>query len=170
MNFREIQPEKLSDNPFKLIGSDWMLITGGSIDDYNTMTASWGGLGHLWDKNVTYCFIRPHRYTYGFIERANFYSFCFFEDKYRKILNYCGTHSGRNLDKTEKTGLSPMEGPHNTVYFAEARLVLVSRKLYFEDLRDSNFVDEDIIKEFYEADKDLHRMYIGEVVNCLVKE
>ena len=52
--FKEILPDQIMDNPFKLIGKDWMLITAGNHNSYNTMTASWGGLGHLWEKNV--CF------------------------------------------------------------------------------------------------------------------
>ena len=42
--YREIAPQDLRDNPFKLIGTDWMLITAGTQESFNTMTA-WGGLG-----------------------------------------------------------------------------------------------------------------------------
>ena len=34
----------------------------------NTMTASWGGTGILWNKPVAFIFIRPQRYTYELIE------------------------------------------------------------------------------------------------------
>ena len=43
--FKEIEPELIKNNTFKLIGSDWMLITAGTLKAYNTMTASWGGFG-----------------------------------------------------------------------------------------------------------------------------
>ena len=67
---REIDPRALGDNPFKLIGDDWMLVTAGTRESYNTMTASWGGLGVLWNKNVCFCFVRPTRHTYRFMEDA----------------------------------------------------------------------------------------------------
>lgn len=43
--YREIAPQDLRDNPFKLIGADWMLIAAGTPESFNTMTASWGVLG-----------------------------------------------------------------------------------------------------------------------------
>ncbi|MFC1553331.1 flavin reductase [candidate division KSB1 bacterium] len=168
--FKEVDPLNIKDNPFKLIGLDWMLITGGDISDYNTMTASWGGLGYLWEKNVAYCFIRPQRYTFGFIEKSNYYTFSFFEDKHRNVLNYCGNHSGRDIDKTEKTGVIPVEGPNNTVYFEEARLVLVIKKLYGQDLKRENFHIKDPVEEFYPPEEDVHKMFIGEVETCLLRE
>lgn len=50
MMFHEIAPKTLTENVFSLIGDRWMLITAGTPDRCNTMTASWGGLGVLWRK------------------------------------------------------------------------------------------------------------------------
>ena len=52
MNFTEINCENLNMNAFKLIGKDWMLITSGNKEKFNTMTASWGSIGVLWNKNI----------------------------------------------------------------------------------------------------------------------
>ncbi len=73
--FRSIKPDSIKDNVFKLIGKDWMLVTAGTKDSFNTMTASWGGMGVLWDKNVTIVFIRPTRYTFEFLEKSELYPF-----------------------------------------------------------------------------------------------
>ena len=48
MSFKEINLTDLQFNPFTKIGSQWMLITAGNKDGFNTMTASWGGMGVLW--------------------------------------------------------------------------------------------------------------------------
>ena len=167
MGFKETKPELLTDNPFKLIGSDWMLITAGTPESFNTMTASWGGLGILWERKVAACFIRPTRYTFGFAERSPYFTLSFFEERYRKALTYCGTHSGRNTDKIREAGLTPVkEG--GFVYFEEARLVLACRKIYFQDINPERFLDPKI-GEMYPR-KDYHRMFIGEIVKCLVRE
>ena len=50
-NFEEIKPAAITENFIKLIGSDWMLVTAGQREHFNTMTASWGGVGFLWNKN-----------------------------------------------------------------------------------------------------------------------
>lgn len=167
-SFLEIRPEDITDNPFRLIGSDWMLITAGTIKSFNTMTASWGGLGVLWNKNIAICFIRPHRYTFNFIENSEYFTLSFFESRYKDKLAFCGSHSGKDTDKVKQTGLTPVEGIKGDIYFDEARLVLECRKLYFQDLESSNFLDP-AISHNYPA-KDYHRMYIGEVVRGLEKK
>ncbi|HHW47161.1 MAG TPA: flavin reductase family protein [Clostridiaceae bacterium] len=166
--FVEIKPEQITDNTFKLIGSDWMLITAGTLDAYNTMTASWGGLGVLWNKNVCFCFVRPTRYTYGFMEKADTFTLSFFDEDYRDALRFCGSHSGRDVDKAAKTGLTPAQSGNGSVYFNEARMVIECRKLYFQDIDPANFLDPGIEKNY--SQKDYHRMYIGEIVRCLQKK
>jgi flavin reductase (DIM6/NTAB) family NADH-FMN oxidoreductase RutF len=167
MNFKTITPEQLTDNSFKLIGKDWMLITGGTPDKFNTMTASWGGLGVLWERKVAFCFIRPTRYTFEFVEKSEHFTLSFFEERYRKAMTFIGTHSGRDRDKIKETGLTPVK-ESGLVYFNEARLVLACRKLYFQDISPDRFLDPKI-NEMY-PQKDYHRMYVGEIVKCLVKE
>jgi len=166
-NFTEIAPEKLNEGAFKLIGSDWMLITAGGIDSFNTMTASWGGLGVIWGRNVCYCVIRPGRYTYEFMERGDLFTLTFFEEKHRPALTYCGTHSGMDVDKVKQTGLTPVQSESGSVYFDEARIVLECRKIYFQDIDPVNFLDPAIADNY--PIKDYHRMYIGEILKCMVK-
>ena len=167
MGFTEIKPELLTENPFKLIGKDWMLITAGTPESFNTMTASWGGMGVLWEKQVAFCFIRPTRHTFGFMEKAGEFTLSFFPEQHRKALVYCGSRSGRDTDKIKGTGLVPVK-EKNAVYFEEAKLVLVCRKLYFQDINPGHFLDP-AIEEMY-PEKDYHRMYAGEIVRCLVKK
>ena len=52
MSFKEVKMEELNFNPFTKIGTEWMLITAGDEKKFNTMTASWGGVGIMWNKNV----------------------------------------------------------------------------------------------------------------------
>lgn len=165
--FVEILPEKLDESAFKLIGSDWMLITAGRMDSFNTMTASWGGLGVLWNKNVCYCVIRPQRYTHEFMEKSQYFTLSFFDRDYRKALEICGTKSGRDVDKVKETGLTPVRAGCGAVYFDEARIVMECRKIYFQDINPANFVDRTIADNY--PDEDYHRMYVGEIMKCWVK-
>ena len=165
--FVEIDPDKLEENPFRLIGKEWMLVTAGSKEDYNTMTASWGGLGFMWEKRIAFCMVRPTRYTYQFMERFDRYTLSFFDKKYKKALNYCGSHSGRDVDKAAGAGITPA-GEGDAVWFAEARLVLVCRKIFTGDVDPSRLLDRKI-EEFYPL-KDYHRLYFGEIEAALVRE
>ncbi len=164
--FNKINATELEDNPFKLMNSDWMLITAGSINAFNTMTAAWGGLGVLWKKQIAFCFIRPTRHTYQFIERSEYFTLTFYNEEHRDILNFCGNNSGRNTDKIKATGLIPLESEHGAVYFEQARLVIECRKIYYDDIKPENFLERKI-HDVYPL-KDYHRMYIGEITNCYI--
>jgi flavin reductase (DIM6/NTAB) family NADH-FMN oxidoreductase RutF len=163
---RQIDPEDIKENVFKLIGKDWMLITAGVPDRFNTMTASWGGLGVLWEKKVCFSVVRPTRYTYKFLEESATYTLSFFSDEFREALTICGTKSGRDIDKVRESGLTPtFDG--SAISFKEARLVFECRKLYFQDIVPTNFMDSGL--ERYYPEKDYHRLYVGEIVRCLTR-
>lgn len=166
--FQPLTLEAIADNVFKLIGQDWMLITAGSLSRYNTMTASWGGLGHLWNRNVCFCFVRPQRYTYQFMEKAPVFSLTFFDERYRAALKLCGSRSGRDGDKAAAAGLTPIEITAGITSFAEARLVMGCKKIYFDDINPAQFVDPSIAGNY--AAHDYHRMYIGEITHCWTRD
>ncbi len=160
--------KSITDNVFRLIGNEWFLFTAGNLKKWNTMTAGWGEVGYLWNKYIVTGFIRPQRFTYQFVEKNKYFTFCFFEKKYEKALLFCGEHSGRDYDKAKETGLTPMQTRLGNVYFKEARLVLECRKIYYQDLDPKKFLDRSIEKLYHR--NDYHRFYIGEIVNCFIKD
>ncbi|MCF8297689.1 MAG: flavin reductase [Saprospiraceae bacterium] len=165
--FKKIPANEIQGNAVKMIGSDSMLISAGNIKSFNTMTAAWGGIGFLWKMPVVYIFIRPQRYTYEFVERNDYFTISFFEKEYQKILNFCGTKSGRDYDKIAETGLIPIETENENIIYEQSYLSLECKKLYFDDLNPANFLSDDIHKVY--PTKDFHRMYIGEIVNTYTK-
>lgn len=165
--FRTIKAKEISESPFSLIGQDWMLITSGSIDKFNTMTASWGGMGFLWGKNVCFIFVRPSRYTYEFMEKNDNFSLSFFTEEFRPALNICGKKSGREIDKVKETGLKPISLNNGTTGFEQAKLIIECKKMYFQDITPEHFMDNSI-KKFY-PNEDYHRMYVGEILSVIIK-
>ncbi len=162
----EITPDKLPKSAFELIGKDWMLLTAGDENKYNTMTASWGGLGVLWNKNVVFAFVRPQRFTFEFMKDSEYFSCSFFKEEYRNALAYCGKYSGRDVDKAKECNLTPAF-LENAPYFEEADTVIVCKKLYVQQLNESSVIDESI-KANYSGD-DYHHVFVGEIVKVLKK-
>ena len=169
MSFRKVDISDIKTDPFTKIGKEWMLITGGNMDDYNTMTASWGQLGVLWNKNVITCYIRPNRYMYEYVEKSDTFTVSVDGEEYRKALSFCGSHSGRDCDKAKETGLTPAEFDGN-VAFAEADMVFVCRKLYSYDLAKEGFLTDDGIPEQFFAKDPYHRAYICEIAAVYVRD
>lgn len=163
---REISPMSLKKSPFEMIGKDWMLITAGDKDKYNTMTASWGGVGVLWNKNVVFAFVRPQRFTYEFLNDSDYFSCSFFSEDYRQALSYCGKYSGRDVDKAKQCNLTP-DFNESAPYFAEADTVIVCKKLYVQDMTEDCFIDKSLLSNY--AGDDYHRVFVGEIVKVLKK-
>ena len=142
----------------------WLLLTAGEnrTGGYNSMTVSWGALGVIWHRPMAMVVVRPHRYTYEFIERCDTFSLCAFDDSYRPALELLGTLSGRDSNKMTDCGLTPLALTRiSCPGFDEAKLILECRKMYFGDLDPKHFL-ADFIAEHYKGD--YHRMYFGEVV------
>ena len=165
---REISVTELQVTP-RMIGNEWWLVTAGDkTKGYNTMTASWGHVGVIWQRPTAIVYIRPQRYTKEFMDRADRYTLSLFGGDYKKEMGYLGSHSGRDEDKVAKVGLTPVFEEDYT-YFAQAETVIVCRKLYRAPLLPTGFIDARIIDEHY-PDGDFHEIYIGEIEKVLVKE
>lgn len=164
---KEILHENFNENSFNLIGNDWLLLTAKKEGKANTMTASWGGLGILWNKKVAYIFIRPQRYTKEFVDSADRLSISVLPNDYRKELGYLGRVSGRDEDKISKANLTVKEY-EDVPYFEEARLTMICKKLYAQELKEECFIDKEIIDKCY-PQKDYHTMYVVEIEKILEK-
>jgi flavin reductase (DIM6/NTAB) family NADH-FMN oxidoreductase RutF len=164
--FTPISPEAITDNVFKLLDKDWMLITAGGPDHYNTMTASWGHMGIMWNLPVAIAWIRPQRYTFKFAEKYEHFTLSFFTEEYRKALQFCGSKSGRDYDKAAETGLTPVATINGNVFFQEARLAMECRKLYSDDLKGPKFHVPELAGKHYPS-RDFHRFYMGEIIRVL---
>lgn len=162
--FTPINPSEIEKSPFEMIGKQWMLITSGDKEKFNTMTASWGAVGVLWNKNVVMAFVRPQRYTLEFLNKHDYFSCSFLPEKYRSALAFCGKYSGRDCDKIEKTGLTPVFDD-NSVYFEQADTVLVCKKLYVQQLNKESIIEMGIDANY--ADNDYHYMFVAEITKAL---
>lgn len=160
-----ITPEEIKRDPFTLIDKDWMLITAEKEGKVNTMTASWGGVGIIWNKKVAYIFIRPQRYTKEFVDASERFSLSVLPDSYRKELTYLGRVSGRDEDKIAKTGLK-VAYEKGVPYFEESKYVLICRKLYAQDLKGECFIDKSLDPKNYPT-QDYHTMYVAEIEEVL---
>ena len=166
--FKEIRPTELeSMNAFRAVGKEWFLITAEADGVRNAMTASWGFLGNLWNRDAAVCFVRPQRFTHTLTEKADRVSLCFFGDDYRQELGKIfGRKSGRDGDKAAEAGFhyTYLDG---VPAFEEAKLVLVCRKMYTDRIKEENFLDKEVDAACYPA-KDYHTVYVCEVEKAYI--
>lgn len=168
--FEKIDVKQLPDNIFSLFDNGWALITGGDEQKWNTMTISWGQAGWLWGRPVVTAYVRKSRYTLEFTEARDCFTLSFFDkDQCRAQLGVLGSKSGRDIDKMHQSGLTPV-GFGGETAFAEAKAVLVCRKVYADWIDAEKFIDASVFEKSYPDQNDIHRMYVAEVVSAYVKK
>lgn len=165
-----ISIKDLNESFIEVIGKEWMLVTAGDREHFNTMTASWGGIGFLWNKPVVFVFIRPERYTFEFIEKNEYFTLSFLGEENKAIHKICGSKSGREVDKVKETGLTPIVTEKGNILFKQGRLSLECRKLYTTKLKEREFLDPTVYKQWYGGGHgELHHVYVAEITSAWVK-
>ena len=157
MAVKEVRPDDFEESVFKVIGKEWLLVTGEAEGRSNAMTASWGGMG----------IIRPSRYTKEFVDKADGLTLSVFGEDRRQMMNYFGTVSGRDEDKIAKSGLT-VKHDNGRTYYDEARVTMLCHKLYAQELKQECFVDKAADERWYQDD--YHTMYIVEIEKILVQD
>lgn len=162
----KVDVKQLKDNFFEAVSTEWMLITAGTTDHFNMMTASWGCMGWLWHKPVAIAFVRPERYTHAFVEQNDTFTLSFlgYSQAARKAYNFCGTKSGRDYDKAKETCLTPIATENGSVTFKEARLTLECKKLYKGNFVSEEMLDEQVNKWYGEGHGGYHDVYFAEII------
>lgn len=162
---RPIPIEKFIARPQALWGSQWPVLTAGDFaaKRFNSMTVGWGSLGLMWGIPFAQVVVRPHRYTFEFMEAYETFTLSVFPEKYRPALQILGSTSGRDGDKIAASGLTPQASTKVAAPgYAEAELILECRKIYWDDMDCSRFLDPRIEKNY--PKKDYHRIYYGEIL------
>lgn len=164
-NFNNINIKDFTLDSFEL-KQKWMLITAAKPDgSVNTMTASWGGFGVMWNKEVAFVVIRPQRYTREFVESSESFSLTFFDNSFKKALSLLGSVSGRDEDKIKNTGLTVISNK-GVPYFEEGETAIFVKKLFVQRLEENAFLDKNIIDKWY-PERDYHYLYIAEITDIL---
>ncbi len=159
---RRLDPADLTLRPFHLLDREWALLVAGS-ERPNLMTVSWGGFGTLWNRPVATVYVRPTRYTYGLLEGHPEFTLNFMAHPHRPALEFCGTRSGRDMDKWRAAGLEQIPSGHVSVpRVAGADLSLECRVLATAEIDPSRFLDP-AVERLYPA-RDYHRVYFGDVL------
>ena len=144
-----------------------VLITGKAEGRVNSMTISWGMVGIEWAKPVFVTFIRENRFTRSLLEKNGEFTVSIpIDDSAKKILGFCGSKSGRDVDKAKELGLTYVELP-----------LTLECKVIYKQKQDMSAMTEEARAKFYPQDvdslstgsnKDTHVAYYGEIVNAYV--
>ena len=169
--FVTVTPEDFDENIFNLVGKDWTVITAG--DQPNSMVASWGGVGIMFNKPVTWNFLRANRYTLEKIRETGTYTMCYFPDQYKGDIMQFGMKSGRNTDKMAQTKLTPMVTPDGYPAYAEAKIIIECKLIAASTVSKDEFYTEEaktFLQEGFDDAKDWHKLVYGEITKIYIRK
>lgn len=167
IEYKVTSAEDLQKNPIKMIGQDWMLIAAEKDGKMNAMTASWGGIGFMWNKPVAFVVIRQTRYTKEFVDAGERFALNVFDGDCKQEMGHIGKVSGRDEDKLAVTGMKA-EMAEGVPAFEKATKVLVCKKLFAQKFDEQSFIDKSILDRWYASDT-MHTLYIAEIEKVLEK-
>lgn len=157
-----------------------VLITTKADDRVNSMTISWGMVGVEWGKPIFTTFIRENRFTRSLIEKNDEFTVNIpLDDSAKKILGFCGSKSGRDIDKAREIGLTYEEPETISVPGVKELPLTLECRVVYKQKQDTDAMTEENRKKFYPQDvdslftgsnKDTHVAYYGEIVNAYVIE
>ena len=152
-----------------------ILITGKDENKTNSMTISWGMAGIEWGKPVFVTFIRESRFTKTLIDKNGEFTVNIpLDESAKKILAYCGSKSGRDVDKAKELGLTYEEPETISVPGIRELPLTLECKVIYKQTQDIHAITEEDQEKFYpqnaDGSQDIHVAYYGEIVNAYVIE
>lgn len=153
-----------------------VLLTTKHNGKVNTMTIGWGTIGVEWGKPIFIAYVRESRYTKQLLDATGEFTVNIpYGNADGKILAFCGTRSGREVDKIVELGLT-LEEPESIAVpgIREFPLTLECKVLYQQDQVLSG-IPKSIQTRYYPQtipssdpgkNRDCHTAYYAEIVNA----
>lgn len=133
-------------------------------DRLNTMTIGWATIGYCWQKPIFMIMVRNSRHTFPIIENAADFTVSIPSLDMKNALIYCGTQSGRDVDKFKELGLETIPAQQTTSPIINAPGLHFECRIVHKSAMDPQFLD-DGYQSFY-PEKDYHTLYFGEILEC----
>ena len=166
--FQPVELDEILEGAFHFGGDSWALLTAGNEEKANTMTVSWGGITHVWDKTCAIVYVRESRYTKEFIDAQKKFSLSFLHhEKYKSVRKYLGSVSGRDEDKISNAKLN-LNFDDGIPFIDEADNIILCKVLFKQQMKEENFVSGRLIADYY-AKGDYHYIYIAEIKKVMIR-
>ncbi len=135
----------------------------------NTMTIGWATFGFIWQKPVMMVAVRDSRHTFGIIEKAQDFTVTIPSDDMSKAIAFCGSKSGRDVDKFKMCNLKTEDRRNVTSPIIQVPGIHFECKIVFKSAMNPVHLDKNYDKTLYPK-KDYHTLYFGEILACYETE
>ena len=172
--FKPIEPKNIPEPVFKLVGEDFIVLTAGQPSHFNSMIASWGGWGILFNNPAAFLMLRSNRYTLELMRKEQKYTMAFFDSQFKNDIMPFGASSGRDSDaKMKNTKLTAVQTPAGNMVFKEAKLALECKLIQVTTVSPADFpveANKEFVVSAYDETKDYHKTVFGEITHVWVRK
>ncbi len=133
-------------------------------DELNTMAIGWATIGYVWQRPILMVAVRDSRHTFKLMEKSSDFTVSVTLPNMNEKVMYCGTKSGRNVDKFKEIALKTVDSKQVRSPIIDAAGIHFECKIVFKSAMDPKFMAKDFEKIYPE--KDYHTLYFGEIVEC----
>jgi flavin reductase (DIM6/NTAB) family NADH-FMN oxidoreductase RutF len=144
-------------------------LTVRAADALNTMTIGWAMFGVIWQKPIMMVAVRPTRHTFSIIEKAQDFTVSVPAGDMSKAIAFCGSKSGRDVDKYKMCNLETTDGQNVTSPIIKVPGIHYECKIVYKSAMNPVHLDKNYDKTIYPK-KDYHTLYFGEIVACYETE
>lgn len=135
----------------------------GSNGRPNAMTIGWGLIGIIWNKPIFLVAVRISRYTHKLLEESGVFTVNVPREDMNQICEFCGTVSGRDVDKFEKAGLRWRMGSLVKAPIIEGCPIAYECKVIYKNSVSLQDLSKSIVESIYPR-RDWHTLYYGEIL------
>ena len=168
-------------NAFDYAGEICKALPGGVLmttkrgGEVNTMTIGWGHIGIEWGKPIFVAYVRDSRYTHEMLmDNDEFTVNIPYGNVDKRILGYCGTKSGRDLNKIQDLGLTLVDSDHVDVPGIRELPLTLECKVIYKVKQEVSRIPQNIQERYYPMDaqgnQDFHDAFYGEIVGAYLIE
>ncbi len=152
-----------------------ILLTTKADDKVNTMTIGWGTLGVDWRDPVFIAFVRKSRFTEQQLQKNPEFTVNIpLGEVDKKIISFCGTKSGRDVDKIEELGLTLEEPETISVPGIRQLPLTLECKVVYRQAQDLEKIPQEYLEKLYQKgtpnDGDYHIAYYGKITAAYIIE
>jgi flavin reductase (DIM6/NTAB) family NADH-FMN oxidoreductase RutF len=134
----------------------------------NVMTIGWALVGILWTKSVIMVAVRNSRHTFGLMEDADSFTVNVPMKDMQKELEFCGTMSGRAVDKFKECRLATRKAKKVSSPVLDIPGYHYECRRLYKSALNPKMLDKEL--EYLYPKKDYHTLYFGEIVACYQTE
>lgn len=157
----------------KHMGKGILLTTKGDRG-VNTMTIGWGTIGIEWGRPIFVAYVRESRYTHQLLDaNPEFTVNCPVGEIDGKILGFCGTKSGRDVDKIQAMSLNLEEPMKISVPGIKEFPLTLECKVLYRNKQAPDSLPQEILDRYYPEKngvRDFHYAYYGEILSAYIIE